>query len=645
MTGETGGSIIIGTAGHVDHGKTQLVKALTGIETDRLAEEKKRGITIDLGFAWLDLPGGARAGIVDVPGHERFIKNMLAGAGGVSLALLVVAADDGVMPQTREHLTILDTLGISDGVIVITKADLAEAEWIEFVKEDIQAAAQGTFLARAPIVAVSSHTGEGIEALRALLVQKVAAAQGGNTTRPFRVPVDRVFSVEGFGTVITGTLIEGALSEGDEVEIYPLRRKSRVRNLQVHARDVETAYAGQRVAVNLAGIRREEIARGDTLAAPGSMQDTLRLDVKLKNGKDSGRTVKNGSRLHFYHGAREALPRVTLFGKDTLAPGEEAYAQLRFDEDMAAKRGDHFIVRFYSPIETVGGGIILDASPKRHRRSDETVIAQLGAREHGTATDTVLAAIADASPAFTPTQDIQKKLSMDAETFKAALEALLADGSAVRLSAKVVLSAEYREALFARLSKLLRDFHAQNPLKAGMRRDVLRGQLLPGREMSLSDRVLSLFEDDGRIISADQKVRLSGFQITYTQAEKALSEKMLAAFRAAPYAPPSPEELFAKMPKDVAMAKRVFEALVDEGLLLMATAQMYFLAEAVQDAFGGLSQVATQNGQITLAEFRDLTGTSRKFALSMLEYFDRQGKTRMVGDARVLVKKGPGVVG
>ena len=348
--------VIIGTAGHVDHGKTCLIKALTGIDTDRLAEEKKRGITIELGFANLQLPGGITAGIVDVPGHEKFIKNMLAGAGGIDIAMLIVAADEGVMPQTREHLSILSLLDIPQGVIVITKCDTVEEDWAELVKEDVAEAVKGTFLEGAPMVCVSAFTGQGLDELRDLLAEMAKKAKGKDLSRPFRLPADRVFTLGGFGTVITGTLIEGTLHEGDEIMLYPSGIMTRARSIQVHSHDVKEAYGGQRVAVNLAGVKKEDVPRGEVAAAPGSMTPSMMLDVRLSCLKETGREIKNNSRLHLYHGAREILCKVVLMDREVLMPGEECFAQLRLEENITAKRGDRFVVRFYSPLETVGGG-------------------------------------------------------------------------------------------------------------------------------------------------------------------------------------------------------------------------------------------------------------------------------------------------
>ena len=351
--------VVIGTAGHVDHGKTALVRALTGVDTDRLAEEKRRGLTIELGFARLDFPDGSCAGVVDVPGHEKFIKTMLAGAGGIDLAMLVVAADEGFMPQTVEHLNILSLLGVRRGVVVLTKCDLADADWLAMARADLAARVKGTFLENAPVVETSAATGQGIEDLRETLHALVRQTREKSARVPFRLPIDRVFSVDGFGTVVTGTLIEGALHVGGEAELLPSGTRSRVRNLQVHGENTAIAVAGQRVAVNLAGIKKTDVIRGDTLAEPDSVRVSRLLDVRLSCLRDSERTVENGSRVHFCHGTAARLAKVVLLDRDALAPGESAYAQLRFTEDVAAKCGARFVIRFYSPLETIGGGIIL----------------------------------------------------------------------------------------------------------------------------------------------------------------------------------------------------------------------------------------------------------------------------------------------
>jgi len=630
---------IIGTAGHVDHGKTLLVKALTGMDTDRLQEEKRQGITIDLGFAWLTLPDGGRVAIVDVPGHERFVRNMLAGAGGINLVLMVIAADDGVMPQTREHLDILSLLGVQEGIIVITKADLVDAEWLEIVKEDIAGRVASSFLKDAPMLAVSSHTGQGIDALRALIVQKARAAANRNLSCPFRVPIDRVFTMEGFGTVATGTLIEGALAKESEAELYPSGLRVRLRKVQVHEETVDTAWAGQRVAVNLAGIKRDEVRRGDVLAAAGSMANTRMLDVKLRALASGKRALLNGSRLHFYHGARSLLCKLVLLGMDALEPGQEAYAQLRFSKDIAVKKGDRFVLRFYSPVETVGGGVILDPLPRKHRRNDERVREALAIREIGTPAETLLQAILDASPFYPQVADIQKSLAMDSETFKAALETLIHDGSVLRLSLKTLIAAAFKNNLSLQLMQILKGYHADNPLQAGMRRDELRGRLMPGLDIPRADKMLDYFLQEHVITAAGPKIALYGFVVEYSDDDKRLLNEIESRLRTSGFMPPSQEELFGLYPKDKAALKRIFDAQLDTGNFIMVAPQMIFSRETLDRAWELAKAFIQENGQITLAQFRDIIGASRKFALPLLEYFDKQGLTRMEQDARVLDKK------
>lgn len=407
--------VIIGTAGHVDHGKTALIKALTGIETDRLAEEKKRGITIELGFAHIEWPDGTQAGIVDVPGHEKFIKNMLAGAGGIDLAMLVVAADEGFMPQTVEHLNILTLLGIKDGLIVITKKDMVDEEWLDMIKQDVKERAKGTFLEGKPIMCVSAYTGEGIAELKEELYKLVSKAGEKNMRAAFRLPIDRVFSVDGFGTVVTGTLIEGSMNEGDAAELVPGGAETRIRNLQVHGNTVKTAYAGQRVAVNLAGLKKTDVQRGDCVAKPNTVRVSRMLDVKLMNLKNSGRVITNDMQVHLYHGSAVMLAKVVLLERDALEPGESGYAQLRMTEPIAAKNGDRFVIRFYSPLETIGGGVILDDAPMKHKRNVPSVIEALKIKEGGSAADRVLQLIDEAGMALPTAAKLNAKLNIDAE--------------------------------------------------------------------------------------------------------------------------------------------------------------------------------------------------------------------------------------
>lgn len=629
--------VIIGTAGHVDHGKTCLINALTGIDTDRLEEEKRRGITIELGFAYLDLPDGGKAGIIDVPGHEKFIRNMLAGAGGIDLALLVIAADEGVMPQTKEHLGILSLLDIQRGCVALTKTDMVDADWLELVQEDIQAQLKGTFLEGAPILPVSSHTGAGIEALRQTLFGLVAKTRGKRTDHPFRLPADRVFSMQGFGTVATGTLIEGTLCVGDEVMLYPSGRLAKARGLQVHSQSVEKALAGQRVAVNLQGIKKEELQRGDVLARPGTMQATMMVDVRLRMLPDTERTIKNGSRLHFYCGAKELLCKAVLLGGvEELLPGDSCYAQLRFEEEIALKAGDHFVVRFYSPIETIGGGQVLDPKPHKHRHGDMEVPALLDMMLQGDSGAHIAALVREQSPRYTPLADIRLQTNLQEEAFAKEVAALLQGGTLLLVTDRLAIHRAHYDALCAKAQALLQAFHKENPLKAGMRREALRTALLPRLDMAAADRLLGRMAEDAILYAAGRCFALPGFQVKFTPEQAALKEKLLAACGQALFAPPERSALAKELGRSKDYQK-VLDHLTDGGELIPLEPDLLFTRDAIGEAELLFRQLAAA-GPVTLAQFRDAIGTSRKYAMAILEYWDVTGLTKKTGDARILAK-------
>lgn len=631
-------NIIIGTAGHIDHGKTALIKALTGTNTDRLQEEKKRGITIELGFAYFLLDTGERAGIVDVPGHEKFIKNMLAGAGGMDMVLLVVAADDGVMPQTREHLGILRLLSIQAGIVVITKCDLVEQDWLELVREDVKKAVEGTFLEKAPIVCVSSHTGEGLPELKQEINRLAAAVRNKDTDKPLRMPVDRVFTIDGFGTVVTGTVMEGTAAEGDEVEIYPSGLKSRIRNLQVHAACVPRAYAGQRVAINLGGLKKEDLDRGDTVARPGSMRNARMLDVRLHVLPDAGRAVKNGSWLHFHHGAREALCKVALLDAQELAPGQSGFAQLRFNEQVAVKAGDHYVVRFYSPLITMGGGVVLDAAPRKHRRNSKKVLEALTVLESGSGEDRLLQVIRDNARDFLSVQQLHKAAGLDKGVFDGQLAALVQQGKAV-MAADVPLDTDTLLQLEQRARDVLQQFHAEFPLKAGMKLDEFKNKLVPGRKSALGNALIQRFQAAGIATCQGDSLALAGFEPLDSPRVRELREKLDRRYRAAGFEPPTQEEALAALPGQKE-ALAVLDAMIDEGTLVVGAPKLYFHREACQTAVNMIQKHMESHPNLTLAEFRDMAGTSRKYALALLDYLDRARITKKVGDARVLVKRG-----
>ncbi|WP_458863648.1 selenocysteine-specific translation elongation factor [Acidaminobacterium chupaoyuni] len=629
--------IIIGTAGHVDHGKTCLIRALTGFETDRLSEEKKRGITIELGFAYLDLPDGQRAGIIDVPGHEKFIRNMLAGAGGIDLALLIVAADEGVMPQTIEHLGILSLLEIKRGIIVMTKIDMVDEDWCELVQEDIRAQVKGTFLENAPIMPVSSYTGKGIEELKQEIYRQVALVGDKKTETPFRIPVDRVFSMEGFGTVITGTMIEGKLSEGEEVMLYPGEKIGKVRNIQVHSQSVKTAYAGQRVAVNFSNLKKSDIERGDVVAAMNSMHASMMVDVRLNVLKDAQRVIKNTTRLHLYYGSREVLCKAVLLEKDQLGAGESCYAQLRLEEKVALKAGDHFVVRFYSPLETVGGGVVLNPFPEKHKREEEDVIEGLKILETGDEKQKLEQAIKEGSKQYHPLSFIAVQMGFSKEKAVALAEELVGEEKLVKITPDLYLHQEFAEKQGKRLSNLLREFHTANPLKEGMKKEELRSRFLPQQEQAVADGMLAYFEKVQRIKFVNGNASLYKFTVRLDDETARMMKEMEKIYLDGGYAPPATEEVLAQMGRDQKKAQQVHSALVGDKTLVRMDAQICFHRQHYDRAVALICQTAREKGQITLAEVRDLLGTSRKYAITILETLDREKITKKVGDARVVI--------
>ena len=633
-------NVILGTAGHVDHGKTALIGALTGIDTDRLAEEKKRGITIELGFAHLDFDDGLQVGIVDVPGHEKFIKNMLAGAGGIDLGMLVVAANEGVMPQTVEHLDILKLLGIKDGLVVITKTDLVDEEWLELVRDDIAELVKGSFLENKPVVAVSSYTGQGIEELKKELHELVEKSDDKNLKIPFRLPVDRVFPVDGFGTVVTGTLIEGGVSVGDVAEIFPSGLTAKVRSLQVHGRDVGTAGAGQRVAINLAGIKMDEIARGDVVAKPGSIHDSMMLDAALEVLPDSRRTVKNGSVVHLYHGARVLLAKVVLLDRDELRAGEKCYAQLRLTEPLAAKSGDRFVIRFYSPLETIGGGVILDADPAKHRRNQKKVLEALRIRESGSVETRVVQTLAEQQIAMPDAAKLARLMNVQPAELEQEIPELISRGLVIetlpgRYAAPAVL-----DSLWESCEKLLGDYHRDNPLHDGMKLAMLRQKLFKKGGAAECDAVLRSFEAEGKIRIAGGRAALSGFEVHLSKRQKAIKEKLLKTYAEAGIEVPSTDDVtgsFGAQERDD--ARKVLESLVDSGELVMLTPQLILHKQAYDYALSVMLKHYSENAELTLAQFRDLLNTSRKYSQAILEYWDNNKITRKDGDIRWLMAK------
>ena len=627
--------VIVGTAGHVDHGKTLLVKALTGIDTDRLVEEKKRGITIDLGFAHLDFEDGTQAGLVDVPGHEKFIKNMLAGAGGIDLAMLVVAADEGFMPQTVEHLGILSLLGIREGLVVITKADMVDPEWVEMIAEDVRERVKGTFLEGKPIMAVSAYTGQGIAELRQHLHKLVKDAAEKNLRTPFRLPVDRVFSVDGFGTVVTGTLIEGSVRKDEIAELVPSGLRAKVRSIQVHGKDTDTACAGQRVAMNLAGLKKTDVQRGDTVARPDTVKTSRMLDVRLQNLKNSQRTILTQSQVHFYHGASVMLAKVVLLDRESLLPGDSCYAQLRLTEPLASKRGDRFVIRFYSPLETIGGGVILDEAPLRHKAGDSAVLEALAIRESGSGNQKLVQVIAGFGYGLPNKQKLCGELNLEEAELQEQLEELVALGKVLELLPDRYLAASVLDQAWDGCRKLLEAYHAANPLHAGMKLAELRQKLLPGTELTVADGVLAELAAEGRIKRVADRYAMAEFTVHFTKRQNAIRDKLLQTYRKADLEVPGVDEVYPMfLPKEKEDCKQVLESLISSGQLVMLTPQLYYHHQTFDRVLEQTRAFFAEKEELTLAEFRDMLGTSRKYALAVLEYYDRNKMTKKEGDIR-----------
>ena len=617
---------VIGTAGHVDHGKSALVQALTGIDPDRLREEKERGLTIDLGFAWLKLPDGREVSIVDVPGHERFIKNMLAGVGGIDLALLVIAADEGVMPQTREHLAIIDLLGISHGVVAVTKADLVEPDFLELVKADAQEAVQGTTLESAPVIACSAVTGQGLDEIVATIEAELASTPAKRDIGRPRLPVDRAFTIAGFGTVVTGTLIDGSLSIGQEVEVLPDGLRSRIRGLQSHGKKVELAPPGRRTAINLTGLSVEELRRGMVVTTPGWLRPTTAMDVRLRAVSYLRRPVRHNLSVSFYTGSTEVAARLILLDRDELPPGENGWAQLRLATPVAAVRGDHFVIRDAN--DTLGGGRIVDINVKRHRRSHAPTLAALATLERGSPNDLLLLTLARQEPL--ELRHLLRQVELAPAEARSAAQALLASGELTALGGASVTDSTllYTAAGFQALSRRAQDalaaHHRQSPLRGGMPREELRSRL--ALESRAFDQAMALWLRRGEVKEAAGALALPDHRPQLDRAQQAQAQAFLAALAAQPYSPPTDN-----LPEEDLLAY-----LEERGDIVRVGDGIAFSATAYREMAERIVAHLREQGRITLAQVRDMLGTSRKYAQALLEHMDEKRITRRVGDERVL---------
>lgn len=627
-------NIIVGTAGHIDHGKTTLIKALTGRNTDRWEEEQRRGITIDLGFTYFDLKNGDRVGIIDVPGHEKFINNMVAGVVGMDLVLLVVAADEGIMPQTREHMDILGLLGIKKSILVINKCDLVDEEWLELVEEEIQEELEGTFLEGAPVVKVSAATGQGLDELTDTIQQLMSDEVVAKDTQTIpRLPIDRAFTLSGFGTIITGTLISGTITREDVLEMYPIGKECKIRNIQVHGQNQDKCYAGQRVAINLPNVKKKEIRRGCVLAPKNSMKNTDLLDVKLKVLEDSMRILTNHERLHLYTGTSEILCRAVLLDKEQIGPGEEGLVQLRLEEEIAVKRGDRFVVRFYSPMETIGGGIVLEPNPVRKKRFDAQAIEELKKKESGSLGDVMELQIKEHGDTMITLAELAKVMAHSVDELKEYLEELEESGTIFVFPMKKDTYLWHRDSEFAvrqKIEETLQKYHSEHPYRYGMKKAEIHNTFLKKIKPNIFDAYIERMTGENVYGRREEYLSLPGYEVPkdamYLQTEKLIED----TFEKAGYDFVRFSEIdFGKIPRQT--AEDVVLMMIDEEKVLRINEEMFTMKHLMDEAKEKIQNHLKEENLITIAQVRDMFSTSRKSAKPILEYMDSIKVTKKTG--------------
>ena len=627
-------NIIVGTAGHIDHGKTTLIKALTGRNTDRWEEEQRRGITLDLGFTYFDLKNGDRVGIIDVPGHEKFINNMVAGVVGMDLVLLVVAADEGIMPQTREHMDILGLLGIKKSILVINKCDLVDEEWLELVEEEIQEELEGTFLEGAPVVKVSAATGQGLDELTDTIQQLMSDEVVAKDTQTIpRLPIDRAFTLSGFGTIITGTLISGTITREDVLEMYPIGKECKIRNIQVHGQNQDKCYAGQRVAINLSNVKKKEIRRGCVLAPKNSMKNTDLLDVKLKVLEDSMRILTNHERLHLYTGTSEILCRAVLLDKEQIGPGEEGLVQLRLEEEIAVKRGDRFVVRFYSPMETIGGGIVLEPNPVRKKRFDAQAIEELKKKESGSLGDVMELQIKEHGDTMITLAELAKVMAHSVDELKEYLEELEESGTIFVFPMKKDTYLWHRDSEFAvrqKIEETLQKYHSEHPYRYGMKKAEIHNTFLKKIKPNIFDAYIERMTGENVYGRREEYLSLPGYEVPkdamYLQTEKLIED----TFEKAGYDFVRFSEIdFGKIPRQT--AEDVVLMMIDEGKVIRINEEMFTMKHLMDEAKEKIQNHLKEENLITIAQVRDMFSTSRKSAKPILEYMDSIKVTKKTG--------------
>lgn len=627
-------NIIIGTAGHIDHGKTTLIKALTGRNTDRWEEEQRRGITIDLGFTYFDLKNGDRVGIIDVPGHEKFINNMVAGVVGMDLVMLVVAADEGIMPQTREHMDILQTLGIEKSILVLNKCDLVDEEWLELVEEEVREELKGTFLEHAPVVHVSAATGQGLEELTdtILRLMKDEVVEKDTQTIP-RLPIDRVFTLSGFGTIITGTLISGTISKEDVLEMYPIGKECKIRSIQVHGENQDKCYAGQRVAINLSNIKKKEIKRGCVIAPKNNMKNTDLLDVKLTVLPNSMRVVTNHERLHLYTGTSEILCRAVLLDREEIGPGESGLVQLRLEEEIAVKKGDRFVVRFYSPMETIGGGIVLEPNPNKKKRFDQKAIEALKRKESGSLADVMELNIKEHGETMITLSELAKIMAHSVEELQEYLSELEESGVIQVYRMKKDMYLWHRDSEFVlrqKIEEALRDYHEKYPYRYGMKKAEIHNTFMKKIKLNVFDAYVSKMEAEHVFGKKDEFLHLPDFEVIKDETYLKIERRLEGIFEKAGYDFVRFSEIdLGTVSREV--TEDVVLMMMDEGRIVRINEEMFTMAHLMDEAKEKILAHLKEDSLITIAQVRDMFSTSRKSAKPILEYMDSLKVTKKNG--------------
>ncbi len=651
-------TVIIGTAGHIDHGKTTLVKALTGTDTDRLKEEKERGITIELGFARLELPSKVSVGVIDVPGHERFIKNMVAGVAGVDIVALVIAADEGVMPQTKEHLEICQLLGVRHGLVVLTKIDMVDDEWLDLVTDDIKEFLTGTFLEDAPICPVSAVTGEGLDELLKILDKLVSSIPDKQMKGPFRLPVDRSFTMKGFGTVVTGTSISGNIHVGDEVIIYPKGISSRIRGIQIHGKESNYAVPGLRTALNLQGVTKDEIKRGMVVATPDSLRPSYLIDIEFYYLKSAQKPLKHRTPVRLHVGTAEVIGRM-LIKEDELLPGNTYYCQIKCDEPISVLPGDRYVIRSYSPIRTIGGGQILNPLPRKRKRHKEWMWQELKLLATGTPSEKIVLHLDNSGYRGLSLNEIAIRTGLYGKSLKKELDLLLNKKQIIKLAPdELYLSVRVIEGLMSKALSILEQYHKDKPLVEAMPKEELKSKLFPNTIIQpiknldsiakvpiqrIFNRVLDILTKEGKIISGKDNVRLSTHKVRLKEDEERLKTKLEALFKKASFTPPSKDEALAKVTttkEELSEANEVFGLLLREGKLVKIKEGIFYHPEILKDIEKKVIEFFNKNEELSVSEFRELTGgLSRKYMIPLLEYLDSKKITIRIGDKRKLRQK------